>query len=110
MRARRCGVKPVCKILRFVGYQSVAEFHDADRIRRHAVIAEHELSDPELAAADNSPDRKALGVGLDGSALLDVVPSADPLARLRVIKHGVIVVDFVLGRKIDRVRSLPMAL
>ena len=32
MRARGCRVKPIGEILRFVGYQSFAEFHDAHRV------------------------------------------------------------------------------
>src|SRR5712675_1478662 len=110
MRTRGCRVKPIGEILRFVGHQSVAEFHDAHRVGWYAVIGEHEFSDPEIAAADNAPDRKSLLVWLDGSALLNVVPAADPLARLRVIKHGILAVDFMFGLEIARVRSIPMAL
>jgi len=77
---------------------------------KYAVIAKHEFGDPEIAAADHSPDRKTLLVGLDEPALLNVVPAADPLARLRIIKHGILAVDFVFGLEIARVRSIPMAL
>src|SRR6195256_3954175 len=110
MRARGCRVKPIGEILRFVGHQSFAEFHDAHRVRWCAVIGKHEFSDPEIAAADNSPDRKTLLVWLDESALLNVVPAADPLARLRIIKHSILAVDFVFGLEIARVRSIPMTL
>src|ERR1700704_132018 len=110
MRTRGCWVEPVGEILRFVGHQSVAEFHDAHRVGRVAVIAKYEFSDPEIAAADHSPDRKTLLVGLDGSALLNVVPAANPLARLRIIEHGILAVDFMLDLEIARVRSIPMAL
>src|SRR5438105_14762854 len=110
MRTRGCRVKPVGEILRFVAYQPVAEFHDAHRVRWYAVIGQHEFSDPEIAAADNSSDRKTLLVRLDGPALLNVVPAADPLARLRIIKHGILAVDFVFDLEIVRIRSLPMAL
>src|SRR5882757_5002912 len=110
MRTRGCRVEPIGEILRFVGHQSFAEFHDAHRVRWYAVIGKHELSDPEIAAADDSPDRKTLLVGLDGSALLNVMPAADSLARLRIIKHGILAVDFMFGRKIARVRRIPMAL
>src|SRR4051812_44470697 len=76
MRTRGGRVKPVGEILRFVGHQSFAELHDAHRVRGYAVIGKHELSDPEIAAADNSPDRKALVVRLDEPALLNVAPAA----------------------------------
>src|ERR1700733_10181479 len=110
MRTRGSGVEPISKILRFVGHQSFAEFHDAHRVRRYAVIGKNEFCDPEVAAADNSTDRKTLFVWLDESALLNVVPAANPLARLRIIKHGILAVDFMFDLEIVRVRSIPMAL
>src|SRR6185312_7946683 len=110
MRTRGGRVKPVSEILRFVGHQSFAELHDAHRVRGYAVIGKHEFSDPEIAAADYSPDRKALLVRLDEPALLNVAPAADPLARLRIIKHGILAVDFMLDLEIARVRGIPMAL
>src|SRR6202166_592488 len=110
MRARGCRVKPIGEILRFVGPQSFAKFHDAHRVRRCAVIGKNELSDPEIAAADNPPDRKALLVRLDEPAFLNVVPAADPLARLRIIKHGILAVDFMFDLEIAGVRRSPMAL
>src|SRR6267378_1301478 len=110
MRTRGPRVKPIGEILRFVGHQSFAEFHDAHRVRWYAVIRKYEFSDPEIAAADDSLDRKTLLVWLDGSALLNVVPAADPLARLRIVKHSILAVDFMLDLEIARVRSIPMAL
>src|SRR6202051_1939971 len=110
MRTRGCRVKPIGEILRFVGHQSFAEFHDAHRVRWYAIIGKYEFSDPEIAAADNSPDRKTLLVWRDEPALLNVVPAADPLARLRIIKHSILAVDFMFDVEIARVRSIPMAL
>src|ERR1700730_14599500 len=110
MRTRGCRVKPVGEILRFVDHQSFAKFHDAHRVRWYAVIGQHEFSDAEIATADNSPDRKALVVRLHESALSNIVPAADPLARLWIIKHGVLAIDFMFGLEIAGVRSLPMAL
>src|SRR5262245_27031999 len=110
MRTRGSGVEPAGEILRFVGHQSFAEFHDAHGEGWYAVIGKYEFSDPEIPAADNSPDRETLLAWLDGSALLNVVPAADALARLRIIEHGVLAVDFMFGLEIARVRSLPMAL
>jgi hypothetical protein len=88
----------------------LAEFHDAHGVRWYAVIAKYEFSDPEIAAANNSPDCKALVVWLHEAALLNVVPTANPLARLRIIKHSILAVDFVLDLEIVRVRSIPMPL
>src|SRR4051794_717513 len=110
MRTRGSRVKPVAEILCFVRHQSFVEFHDAHRVGRYAVIGQYEFADPEIAAADNAPDGKTLLAWLDGSALLNVVPAADPLARLRIFKHGILAVDVVFGLEIARVRSSPMAL
>ena len=110
MRTRGRGVELIGEILGFAGHQPVAEFHDAHGVRRDAVIAKYEFSDPEIAAADHSPDRKALLVWLNEPALLNVVPAADPLARLRIMKHGILVVDFMFDLEIVRVRSIPMTL
>src|SRR5947209_69504 len=110
MRTRGCRLERRGEILRFVGHSPVLKFHDADRVRRHAVIAQHEFGDPEIAAADDPPDRKALVVRLNGSALLNVLPAADALARLRIIEHGILAVDFMFGFEIAGVRSFPVAL
>src|SRR4051812_34340821 len=110
MRTRGSGVEPVGEILRLVRHQSFAEFHDAHRVGWYAVIGQYEFSDPEIAAANNAPDRKTLLAWLDGSALLDVVPAPDPLARLRIIEHGILAVDFMFDLEIARVRSSPVAL
>src|ERR1700682_955466 len=110
MRTRGCRGKPIGEILRFAGHQSFAEFHDAHRVGWYAVIGKEEFGDPEIAAADNSLDRKTLLVWLDESALLNVVPAADPLTRLRIIKHSILAVDFMFHIAIARVRSIPMAL
>src|SRR3979409_1866058 len=110
MRTRGCRIKPIGEILRFVGHQSFAEFHDAHRVRWYAIIGKYEFSDPEIAAADNSPNRKTLLVWLEATALLTVVPAADPLARLRIIKHSILAVDFMFDLEIARVRRIPMAI
>src|SRR6185437_17085174 len=110
MRTRGCRLKSIGEILSFAGHQSFAKFHDAHRVRWYAVIGKDEFGDPEIAAADNSPDLKTLLVWLNGSALLNVVPAADPLARLRIIKHSILAVDYMFDLEIARVRSIPTAL
>src|SRR6185312_9353137 len=74
MRTRRCGLKTISEILCFPGYQSFPKFHDAHRVGWSAVIRKYEFGDPEITAADNSLDRKTLFVGLDESALLNIIP------------------------------------
>src|SRR5205809_5241544 len=104
MRARRSGLKPVGEILRFVGHQSFAEFHDAHRVGWYAVVGKYEFGDPEFAAADNSPEGETLPVWLDASALLNVVAAADALARLRIIKNGFVAIDFMFDFEFVRFR------
>src|SRR5215469_4599761 len=100
MRTRGGRVKPIGEILRFVGHESFAKFHDAHRVRWYAVIGEYEFSDPEIAAANNSPDPKAFLVWLNESALLNIAPAMDSLARLRIFKHGIFAVNFMFGLEI----------
>ena len=40
----------------------------------------------------------------------NVSSTVDPLARLRIIKHGVLAVDFMLDFEVACIRSIPMAL
>jgi len=94
MRAQRCGIKSIGEILRFVRHQTIVEFHIAHCVRWHPVIAEYEFGDPEIAVPDNSLDCKALLVWLGEPALSNVMPAADPLARLRIIEHSVLAIDF----------------
>src|SRR3569833_4466825 len=110
MRARGCRGKSVGEILRFVSDHPVAEFLDADLVGRLVVIGQHEFGDPEIAAADHAPNVEALLVRLDRAALLDIATCADALAGLRIIKHGILVVDLMLGFEIAGIRSIPVAL
>ena len=55
VRTRGRRVEPIGEILRFVGHQSLAEFHNAHRVRWYAVIGKYEFSDPEIAAAEERP-------------------------------------------------------
>src|SRR5262249_11926199 len=72
--------------------------------------AQHELGDPEVAAADHAADREALPVRLDPAALLDVAPAANALARLRIIEHGVLAIDVMLDLEVAGVGGRPMTL
>src|SRR5262245_30339080 len=110
MRPRWCGLEPIREILRLVGHQPLAKFHDAHRIGRDAVIAEHEFGDPEIAPANNSPDHKTLLVWLDEPARLNVAPAADPFSLLRIIRHGILAVDFMFCGEIVSVRGIPVTL
>src|SRR4029077_10384163 len=110
MGPRGSRLEPIAEILCFMSHQSVAKFHDAHRVRGYSVVGKYKLSNPEIAAADNSPDCKTLLVWLHESALLNIPPTVDPLARLRIIKHGILAVDVMFDLKVVCIRSIPMAL
>src|SRR5689334_1457591 len=110
MRARRTRLKRIAKVLRLPHDPSVLKFHDTHRIRRRGVVGEHEFRDPQIAVTDDSPHRKALFARLNGSALLDVPPTSDALAGLRIVEDGVFAVDVMFGLEIVSVRGSPMLL
>ena len=67
MRARRPRLERIAEILRLARNLAVAKLHDAHRVRRRPVIGENEFGDPEVAGADDPPDREALFVRLHGA-------------------------------------------
>ena len=103
MRTRRCRVKPIGEILRFVSHQPVAELHDTHRVRRQAVVCKDEFSDPKVGSTEYAPHHKALLVRLRKTRRLNIAPTADPLPGLRVLKHCIVVVNLVLCLEIIRV-------
>src|SRR5579862_7225336 len=105
----RCGShERVRKVLRLPRYLVLPEFHNANRVRRPAVIGEDEFSDPEVTAAKNASDRKPLFVWLARALALYVAPAAGPLTRLRILQHRVLVVYYVLRFKIVGIGRRPM--
>ena len=109
MRTRGRRLEPIAEILRLSGDLPFAKFHDAHRVRGHAVIAKDEFSYPEIASAENPANRETLLVWLQETAFPYVPPAMDPLAGLRILKHGVLSVDFVLNLEITSVRSIGAA-
>src|SRR5262249_43789437 len=89
---------------------SIAEFHDADGVRRQAVIAEHEFGDPEIAVADDPLDGEALLARLHRSALLDVASAANAFARLRIVGHRILARDLMLAHNIICIGGSPVPL
>src|SRR5206468_3189550 len=88
---------------------SVREFHDADRVRRRAVITEDEFADPQVATADDPLDPEALLARLYRSALLDVAAATDALAGLRIMQNSIVAINLVLGGEVIRVGCGPVA-
>ena len=59
---------------------AVPELHDAHGVGRLPVIGQDEFGDPQITAADDSPDRKPLFIRLTGALALNVVSTAGALA------------------------------
>src|SRR6185503_2821513 len=70
----------VCKVLRLSRYHVTSELHDAHCVRRLTVIGQNEFSDPEIAAANDSLDRKSLFARLTRALILYVAPAAGALS------------------------------
>src|SRR5581483_6617377 len=98
----------VREILRLAGNHVVPELHDAHGVGGLAVIGEDKFGYPQITAADDSPDGKALFVGLTGALTQYVTPAASALARLGVFQHRVLVINAMLGFEIIGIGSGPM--
>src|ERR1700722_17181707 len=110
MRARRPRLERIAEILGFAGHLALAKLHDAHRIGRRPVIAEHIFGDPEIAGANDSPHSEALSVWLHRARRLNVPPPADALTRLRIFEHRVLAVDLVLLLEVARIGGGPVAI
>src|SRR5262245_18725255 len=55
MRARWARLERITEVLRLPYNLSVAEFHNAHRVRGRAIVGEHEFRDPKIAIADDPP-------------------------------------------------------
>src|SRR5580704_10832074 len=100
----------IAEVLGLTGNLSVSELHDAHGVRRCAVVGEYEFSDPKVGSTEYAPHLKALLVRLRRTGRLNIAPTADPLPGLRVLQHGIVVVNLVLGLEIIGVRGCPVAI
>ena len=90
----RC-LERIGKVLRLVGNLAIAKLHNADGLRWLLVIAEHVLGDPEIAAPKDAPDGETQLRRVVSAKGLNVVATADSLARLRILDQDIIVIDLV---------------
>src|SRR5580704_2400094 len=110
LRARGPRREGIAEVLGLTGNLAVSKLHDTHRVGRHAVVCQDEFSDPKVASAEYAPHAKALLVRLRGTRRLNIAPAADPLAGLRILEHGIVVVNLVLGLEIIGVRGRPVAI
>ena len=115
-RSTKCARKAprlerIAEILRLAGHFSVAKLHDAHRVRRPPVAGPgSRFGDPEVAHADDPPHGEAFAVRLCRARRLDIVPPAQPLARLRIVEHRILAIDRVLRIEVVGVGRGPVAI
>src|SRR5260370_36618239 len=85
------------EVLRLASNLAIAELHDADRVDWPLIVADHVLGDPQVAASEHAPDEEAQLGRVVPAQGLHVMPAADPLTRLGIFYHDVIVLDLVFG-------------
>ena len=76
-------IKWICKILCFVDYLTVLEFHNADRVAGPSQVHDRIFSDPQVAGSEEPPD-------LESRGLAGMMAAQDPLTGLRVVADGVV--------------------
>src|ERR1700722_4478297 len=100
LSAGRTRLERVTEVLRLTDHVPVVELHDAHDIKRLPVIGEDEFADPEIAATEHASHGESLHIRLRGARRLNVLPTTDALARLRIFKHRVISIDSVFGLEV----------
>src|SRR6478672_9484343 len=108
LNARRPWGECLSEILGFTDDLAILDLHDADDVRRVPVVCEDEFADPHVAATHNAPQGETFGVGLGDARCLNVLSSADALARLGILEYCVISVDSVLPVEVVGVRGRPV--
>src|SRR6266487_6285755 len=103
----RC-LERIGKVLRLVGNLAIAKLHNADCLRWLLVIAEHVLGDPEIADPKDAPDGEAQLRWVVSAKGLNVVATADSLARLRILDQDVVVIDLVFRFNVPSCGGCPV--
>jgi len=70
------------EVLRLAGDFTIAELHDTNSADRMPVVADHVLANPHYATSDHSADGESQLGRVMHTQGQDVIPAADPLARL----------------------------
>jgi len=96
------------EVLRLASNLAIAELHDADRVDCPLIVADHVLSDPQVAASEHAQDGEAQLGRVVPAQGLDIAPAADPLTRLGILDHDLIVVDLVFGVQVTRRGGRPV--
>jgi len=91
------GIERTREVLCLASNLAIAELHDANRVDWPLIVADHVFGDPQVAASEHAPDGEAQLGRVVPAQGLHVMPAADPLTRLGIFYHDVIVLDLVFG-------------
>src|SRR5206468_1536537 len=86
------------------------DLHDADRMRRQTVVGDHALADPEPPGALNPAHGEVTLGGVAAALRLNPRPTAEALARLRVVEDRAVGVDRMLELEVAGLRGVPVLL
>ncbi len=90
--APRRSVEWIGKILCFVNYLAVLEFHHTDGVAGPAHVHDRVFRDPQAAGSEKSLDLESRGLaGMMAAQSLQIVSAQDPLTRLRMAAERSIV-------------------
>src|SRR5205814_7942476 len=103
LRARRPRLERIAEILGLAGHLPIEELHDAHGVSRPPIIGQDVFSNPKVGRADHPPYCEAFPVRLHGARRLNLPPTADALARLRIFEHRVLSVNLMLRLEVVRV-------
>src|SRR5215468_1958087 len=110
LNARRARFERITEVLGFADHLPVPELHNAHCVRRLPVVGEDEFGDPEVGSAEYPPHREAFLVRLRETGCLNLMPTADALPRLRILEHGVLLVNLMLRLEVVRVGGGPVVI
>jgi len=100
----------VGEVLGLVRDQIAGELHDAHRMGGRAVIGDHDLAHPQVAAAPDTHDGEVAFGRVPAALRLDLRPAPVALPGLRVVQDRVGGVDRVLGVGVSVLGGLPVLL
>ena len=105
--APRPRLERVTEVLRLAKDLPIPELHDTDSVGRLPIIADDIFGNPKITVAKHTLNGEVL-VGKQPPRRPNGDPATDALAGLRILQHGVVVVDLILSIVVTGLRSGPV--